>query len=165
MYPVYEKCLELNVPVTIHTGPEAFPHHGKFALPIYVEEVANDFPQLTIIMAHAGMCWWEEAAAVAAVRPNVYLDIAYWQVKCLSRPVWGFYYQLRTLMDSVGVHKVLFGSDWPACRLIRRVNAINWIKAIRQPPDVIKTMGIEFKPGEINALLGDNAVKLFGIRQ
>lgn len=163
IYPVYEKCLELNVPVSIHTGPEAHPYHGKYAMPIYVEEVADAFPQLTIIMAHSGLCWWEEAVAIAAVRPNVYLDIAYWQIKCLARPIWGFYYQLRTMMDSVGPHKILFGSDWPACRLIKRVNPVNWVKAISQPPELIRNMGIEFTHNEIDALMGRNAMYLFGI--
>ena len=163
VYPLYKKCQELGIPISIHTGPEAPPHHGKFAHPIYVDEVADDFPGLKIILAHAGMCWWEEAASIAALKPNVYLDIAYWQVKSLSRPVWGFYYQLRWLMDTAGPHKVLFGSDWPALRLVRRVNTVNWVKLIKQPPDEAKAMGIDFAPEEINGLLGDNAVKLFSL--
>ena len=162
--PVYRKCQQLGIPVFVHTGPEIMPFDAKYTQPIFVDEVAHGFPDLTIILAHAGLCWWEEAATLSRTNPNMYLDTAYWQVKALGGgPGWEVFRQLRWVMSIAGRNKLLFGTDWPALRLVERVNHPNWIKLIKNPPPDVKKMGIEFTEVEINNFLGDNAARLFGI--
>lgn len=85
-YPLYEKAQELGAIVLCHTGPEGFPFHTKYCEPKYLAEVAVDFPDLKIIMAHAGYCWWPEAATIASLHRNVYLDLAQWQPTMVRQP-------------------------------------------------------------------------------
>ena len=161
---LYAKCQELGIPVMIHTGPDVIPYQGKYGMPIYLDEVANDFPDLKIIMAHAGSCYWQEAAFIAQNKENLYVDLAMWQPTVLRNPVANFYRPLRAMIDTAGRSKVMFGSDWPALRMIRRLPHAAWVKAIKEPPPEVKEAGIEFTEEEINGVLGDNAAKVLGLK-
>jgi len=114
-YPIYEKAVELGVPVLFHAGTTGagagLPGGGRFRLdytrPIpYIDDVAYDFPELTIIMAHPGWPWVEEQIAVLLHKGNVYLDLSGWAPRyfpeTLKREVNG------RLQD-----KVFYGSDYP----------------------------------------------------
>lgn len=160
VYPLYQKALELGIPVAIHTGAETPPRRSKYARPEYVDDVAVDFPDLTIIMAHAGLLWWWEAISVAAFKPNVYLDLAGWQPRLRRRPL-EFYSALRTILNLVGHSRILFGSDWPVLKL--NVSQADWVKAFKEPPPSIKVAGIEFTLEEMAAILGGNAARLLGL--
>ena len=114
-YPLYEKCQELGVPLLMHTGFAAagvgMPGGGGFKLkysrPIPgVDDVAADFPDLTIIMAHPAWPWVEEQIAVALHKPNVYIDLSGWAPRFI--PVVLVRETNTRLSD-----KVLFGSDFP----------------------------------------------------
>ena len=114
-YPLWEKCVELDVPVLFHTGHSGrgsgLPGGGglklKYAAPIpYIDDVAADFPQLTIIMAHPGWPWQEEQLSVARHKGNVYIDLSGWAPK----------YFPQSLISQGGnllQDKLLFGSDYP----------------------------------------------------
>ena len=163
-YHVYYKLQELGIPAWIHTGPEIAPLYSKYTQPIFMDEVANEFPGLTIIMAHGGLCWWEEAAVLTSEKPNLYMDTAYWQIKGLGRgPEWEMYRQLRWVMTMAGKKKVLYGTDWPATRLVKRVNYSNWLERLKNPPDIVKQMGIEFTEEEMELFLGGNAARMFNL--
>lgn len=119
MYPIYAKAQELEIPVLFHTGNQF--HSGtklKYCLPIYLDEVAVDFPNLKIIMAHFGFPWVGEAIAIIQRNPNVYFNIAGWAPRHLPE-------MLIRYMDSVISHKALFGSDFP---LISRKRIIQELK-------------------------------------
>jgi predicted TIM-barrel fold metal-dependent hydrolase len=160
VYPMYEKALELGIPVMVHTGPEPKPLYSRHCQPVYVDDVAADFPDLTIILAHAGLsAWWQEAAGIASVAPNVYLDISGWQAMARLRPL-EFYTILRSLISTVGARRILWGSDYPALRLLLSESA--WVKAITDPPEIARQHGITFVPEEVSAIMGDNAARLLG---
>jgi predicted TIM-barrel fold metal-dependent hydrolase len=159
-YPIYEKALEYGVPVLLHTGEVLKPLHFKYCQPIYVQEVAMDFPDLPIILAHAGGCWYPEAVAICANATNVYLDLSVWQARLL-RPV-NFYKALRTLLDSVSWQRVLFGSDYPFLKLL--INQERWVKAFTGIPDSVKGQGIRFTDEEIAGIMGGNAARLLGLQ-
>jgi predicted TIM-barrel fold metal-dependent hydrolase len=158
-YRLYAKCEAERLPVVIHTGHELGPFKSAPARPILCDRVAADFPDMTIVMAHAGMGWWEEAASIASAHPNVYMDIAYWQQKYLKSPAL-FGEQLRRTMDIAGSDRMLFGSDWPAMRKVKRVAPDKWVSILqqlaREPLE-----GWAFSEEEIRALLGGNATRLF----
>jgi len=157
-YLMYEKALELGIPVMVHTGPEPKPLYSRHCQPVYVDDVAADFPELTIILAHAGLsAWWQEAAGVASVAPNVYLDISGWQVMARLRPL-EFYTALRSLINTVGARRILWGSDYPALRLL--MSAAAWAKALTDPPEVARSHGISFTAEEIAAIMGENATRV-----
>jgi len=160
-YPIYEKALEYGVPVLLHTGEVLKPLYFKYCQPIYVQEVAMDFPDLPIILAHTGGCWYSEAVAICNNATNVYLDLSLWQRRLL-RPL-EFYRALRTLLDSVPWQRVLFGSDYPFLKLL--VNQERWVKAFTEIPDSVKEQGIEFTEEEIAGIIGGNAAKLLGLTE
>jgi len=160
-YPIYEKALEYGVPVLLHTGEVLKPLYFKYCQPIYVQEVAMDFPDLSIILAHTGGCWYSEAVAICNNATNVYLDLSVWQPRLL-RPL-EFYRALRTLLDSVSWQRVLFGSDYPFLKLL--INQERWVKAFTEIPDSVKERGIEFKDEEIAGIMGGNAAKILGLTE
>ena len=161
VYPMYEKALELGIPVMVHTGPEPKPLYSRHCQPVYVDDVAADFPDLNIILAHAGLsAWWQEAAGVASVAPNVFLDISGWQPVARLRPL-EFYATLRSLIDTVGAKRIMWGSDYPALRLL--MPEADWAKAIVEPAEVAQEKGISFSEEEVAAIMGDNAARLLSL--
>jgi predicted TIM-barrel fold metal-dependent hydrolase len=160
-YRLYERCAELGLPVVIHTGQEIGPLRSDCTLPILCDQPANDFPELTFVLAHAGMAWWQEAAEIAWHHHNVFLDIAYWQAKYLRSPE-RFAQELRGLISTAGRQRVMFGTDWPALRTVRRVRHAEWVGVLQRLADE-PLGGSSFDGEEIDLLLGGNAERLLGL--
>jgi len=114
LYPVYEKVTELGIPVMFHSGVKS-PTEGtrvKYCQPIYLDDVTVDFPDMTIIIAHAGYPWVEETILVGLYSPNVYVDIS-----TLNQIEGALGYEavlptIRRLTASLGASRILFGSDF-----------------------------------------------------
>lgn len=106
LYPLYAKAAELNIPVFLHIGSSTLPGMRlKYARPIYLDDVAVDFPDLTIIMIHAGRGYdYEAAFCLARLHPNMILDITGLPPNRLLQ----YFPELERLAE-----RVLFGSDWP----------------------------------------------------
>ncbi len=105
-YPVYAACCEAGVPFCTqigHTGPLMPSEVGR---PIYLDQVAIDFPELVIVGGHIGYPWTDEAIAVATKHENVYLDTSAYTAQRYPRA-------LVDYLRSNGRRKVLFGSNWP----------------------------------------------------
>ena len=105
-YPVYTACAELGVPFCTqigHTGPLMPSEPGR---PIYLDQVALDFPELTIVGGHIGYPWTEEAIAVATKHENVYIDTSAYVIKRYPS-------ELLRFMRGHGARKVLFGTNYP----------------------------------------------------
>ena len=105
-YPVYVACCELGVPFCTqigHTGPLMPSEVGR---PIYLDQVAIDFPELTIVGGHIGYPWTDEAVAVATKHANVYIDTSAYTVGRYPP-------QLVAYLKTHGRTKVLFGSNYP----------------------------------------------------
>ncbi|HXQ94678.1 MAG TPA: amidohydrolase family protein [Thermoplasmata archaeon] len=103
---IYAACERLRVPVIVHTGTSVFPGaRNRFADPMLVEDVAIDFPELTIVLAHGGRPLWTDHASFLARRfPNVYLELSSVPPSKLLE----YFPNLPKLAD-----KTVFGSDWP----------------------------------------------------
>lgn len=103
---IYRTCERNRVPVMVHTGTSVFPGaRSRFGNPMDLDDVAQDFPELTIIMAHGGRpLWCDEAFYILRRHSNVYLDISGIPPKRLLE----WFPRLSEIQD-----KVLFGSDWP----------------------------------------------------
>ncbi len=162
-YPLYERCQKLGLPVLFHTGAaRALPMCSRFGQPIYIDDLAVNFPNLNLIAAHmGGHGWWKEALMMASWRPNVYLDISAWQRELVLWPL-EFYRILRLILDSTARDRVLFGSDWPILKTI--LSEKSWVSSLREPDEAIARAGFTFTKEEVNALLGGNAARLLGLQ-
>lgn len=114
-YPLWERCAELGLPLLFHTGQTGVGGRTaggggvklKYCRPIpHIDDVAADFPELTIVMAHPAVPWQEEQLSVALLKDNVFMDLSGWSPKYF-RPILVQY--ARTILQD----KVLFGSDYP----------------------------------------------------
>ncbi|HXB99444.1 MAG TPA: amidohydrolase family protein [Terriglobales bacterium] len=104
---IYRAAEANGIPVMFHTGTSIFPGaRNKYGDPIYLDDVAVDFPKLKILLAHGGRPLWMDTAFFLLRRhPNVYLDISGIPPKALLK------YFPR--LDEIA-HKTLFGTDWPS---------------------------------------------------
>jgi uncharacterized protein len=109
-YPIYAKCCELNLPYMLQVGQNLIYQKDvrlpSVARPILLDQVAIDFPELTLIGIHVGTPWADEMIAMAWKHENVFIGIDAYAPKHLPA-------SLVHYMDSYGSHKVLFGTDWP----------------------------------------------------
>lgn len=148
-YPLYELLQSHGIPALFHSG-QAGTGAGtkggggirlKYSNPIHLDDVAADFPDLPMVIAHPSFPWQEEALAVATHKAQVYIDLSGWSPKYFP-PILIQY--ANTLLKD----RMLFGSDFPM------ITPDRWIA------DLEKT-GIrdEVKPG----ILKDNAIRFFGL--
>jgi predicted TIM-barrel fold metal-dependent hydrolase len=159
VYPVYKKCVELGIPVNFHTGPQPYPFKSKCGHPKYIEDVADDFPELTIHCTHAGDVLYMEMLALAKAHQNVIVDFASWQrwLGGSRTTALSLYRTMRIFMDMLGP-RVMFGSDFDG--KLGESGYCDWVKALVDIPSWVKEAGIEFTKDEMDGFLGGNAVKL-----
>lgn len=114
VYPIYEAAQELGLVVLFHMGftgiaagaPGGLGLKLKYGQPMLIDDVAADFPELTIIAAHPGWPWSDEVLAVSQHKGNVFVDMSGWAPKYFPP---NFVQYARTLLQN----KMLFGTDWP----------------------------------------------------
>jgi predicted TIM-barrel fold metal-dependent hydrolase len=113
-YPLYEVIAEAGLIALFHSGttgigagmPGGGGVHLKYSDPMRVDDVAADFPELDIILAHPSFPWQDEALAIAVHKPNVYIDLSGWSPKYFPE-------NLIQYTNTRLKHKMLFGSDYP----------------------------------------------------
>ncbi|OEV30850.1 amidohydrolase [Streptomyces nanshensis] len=150
-YPLYEAIEELGVPALFHTGQTGIgagvPGGGgirlKYSNPMSVDDVAVDFPELRIVLAHPSFPWQDEALAVATHKPYVHIDLSGWSPKYFPP-------QLVRYANSLLKDKVLFGSDYPV------ITPDRWLSDFEK---------LEIKPEVRPRILKENAARLLGLRQ
>jgi predicted TIM-barrel fold metal-dependent hydrolase len=106
-YPLYAKCVELGVPVSMQVGHSAEHMPNELGRPIHLDTVALDFPELKLIGAHTGWPWTEEMISLAWKHENVYLGIDAHHPKYLEPTLLHF-------MKTRGQNKVVYGTNYPA---------------------------------------------------
>ena len=157
-YAVLEVANELGVPLLTHCSPLAS-SRAKYAHPIHLDDIALDFPSITIIAAHMGNGWWREWAALAQYKKNICGDMAMWQLMAVSRPAL-FRRYLREILDIVGAEQVLFSTDGPVFE--PHISNRRWVEMVKALPQESDD-GIRFTEEEVNAILGGNAARIFGL--
>jgi len=130
---IYEEAQRLRLPVMIHTGTSVFPGaRSRTGEPMAVDDVAVDFPDLTIILAHGGRPLWMDQAFFLVRRfPNVYMDVSSIPPKAILR-------HFPRLAEVAG--KVLYGSDWPAPGVRSMGDNLRDFRALDLPPDALEKM-------------------------
>ncbi|MGQ0814603.1 MAG: amidohydrolase family protein [Gemmatimonadota bacterium] len=107
VYPLYEICSSAGIPVLLHIGSSVIEGTRlKYCDPIHIDDVAVDFPDLIIVMAHGGRgFWYDQCAFLASHFRNVYIDLT----GLVPQQLPHHFPRLERLAD-----KIVFGSDWPA---------------------------------------------------
>jgi predicted TIM-barrel fold metal-dependent hydrolase len=148
-YQLYEVIAHHKLPAIFHTG-----HSGigtgmrggggmrlKYSQPIHIDDVAVDFPDMTIILAHPSWPWTDEALSMALHKPNIYIDLSGWMPKYFPPQIVQY---ANTQLRS----KMLFGSDFPLIQPER------WIAQFRE---------VGFKEEVHELILKQNAMKVLGL--
>lgn len=147
-YEMYQAIEEEGAIALFHTGQTGVGSgmrggmgmRLKYSNPVHVDDVAVDFPDLKIILAHPSFPWTEEGLMVATHKPNVYIDMSGWSPKYFPEIFIKY-------ANSILKKKMLFGSDWPA------ITPDRWLKDFEEIP--IKD---EVRP----LILKENAMRLLG---
>ena len=142
LFPFYELARDLNVPVQFHTGTSIFKgSRVKYGDPLLVDDVADAFPTLKIILEHGGRPFWYDRAAWMLTRhPNVHIGLAGIPAKQLL----AHFPKLEHYSD-----RFVFGSDWPGLPDIRSL-AERFAK-------------LPLRPGTVEAILWGNGARLLGL--
>jgi uncharacterized protein len=148
-YPLYEVIAEHGLIALFHTGQTgvgAGTRGGggirlKYSNPLHLDDVAADFPDMDIILAHPSFPWQDEALSIAVHKPRVYIDLSGWSPKYFSP-------QLVQYAGSLLRHKVLFGTDFPV------ITPERWIRDFE---------GLAIKPEVRPLIMKDNAARLLGL--
>jgi predicted TIM-barrel fold metal-dependent hydrolase len=148
-YPLYEVIAEAKLPALFHTGHSGIgsgmPGGGgirlKYSNPMHVDDVAADFPEMPIVLAHPSFPWQDEALSIAMHKPEVYIDLSGWSPKYFPP-------QLVRYANTLLKRQVLFGSDFPM------ITPDRWLRDFD---------ALEIDPEVRPLILKDNAARLLGI--
>ncbi|MEU2238189.1 amidohydrolase family protein [Streptomyces sp. NPDC018338] len=148
-YPLYAALQELGVPALFHTGqtgigaglPGGRGIKLRYSDPMLLDDVAADFPGLTIVLAHPSVPWQDEAISIATHKANVHIDLSGWSPKYFPP-------QLVRAAGSFLRHKVLFGSDFPV------VTPDRWLADFD---------ALDIKPEVRPLILKENAARLLNL--
>jgi hypothetical protein len=149
-YPFYELIEEARLIALFHSGttgigagmPGGGGVHLKYSNPMCIDDVAADFPDLKIILAHPSFPWQDEALAICVHKPNVYIDLSGWSPKYFPP-------NLIQYTNTLLKNKMLFGSDFPL------ITPDRWISDFEK---------LDIKEEVRPLVLKENAAKLFGLR-
>jgi predicted TIM-barrel fold metal-dependent hydrolase len=148
-YPIYEAIDAAGVPTVFHTGqtgigaglPGGRGIKLRYSDPMLLDDVAADFPAMTVIMAHPSVPWQDAAISIATHKSNVYIDLSGWLPKYFPQQlVHAASRQLR--------HKVLFGSDYPV------ITPDRWMASFDE---------LDVKPEVRPLIMKENAVNVLGL--
>jgi Predicted metal-dependent hydrolase of the TIM-barrel fold len=144
-YPFYAKAIELDVPVQMQVG-HCLRYSDEAPLrsvgrPITLDTIACDLPEAKLVGIHVGWPWTEEMIAMAYKHPNVYIGTDAYAPKHLDP-------KLIHYINTFGRDKVLFGTDFPVITPQRAVQEFE---------------AMDIRPESLDALLGGNAARLYGL--
>lgn len=143
IYPYYAKCCELDIPIMMQVGHNLVYQKDRrlpsVAKPILLDQVAIDFPELTLIGIHIGVPWTDEMISMCWKHENIYTAGDAYAPKHWPK-------QYVHYANSFGMSKVLFGTDWPVIDPERAVKEVN-------------ELGL--KPEAHKLLMRDNALRVF----
>jgi predicted TIM-barrel fold metal-dependent hydrolase len=145
-YPLWSAICDLGVPALFHTGqtgigaglPGGRGIKLRYSDPMLIDDVAADFPRLTVVLAHPSVPWADSAISMATHKSNVYIDLSGWSPKYFPPA-------LVRAANSYLQDKVLFGTDYPLLTPQR------WLKDFE---------ALDLKPSVRPKILKDNAVRL-----
>ena len=139
-YPLYAKCVELDLPISLFTGIPGPRLDAESQNPIYLDRVCRDFPTLGIIMTHGADPWWGTAMRLMIKYPNLYMMTSAWMPKYLPD-------ELLHFMNTRGRDRVMWASDHPVLDMGRCLDNTDEIAG-------------RLRPGVMEAYLYENAKRV-----
>jgi predicted TIM-barrel fold metal-dependent hydrolase len=120
LVPVYEYLQKRNIPLTMHMGT-TFARQAPVDMgrALHVEPIALKYPDLTMVLAHMGHPWYDDAIVVARKQPNVFLEIS-----ALCYRPWQYYNILISAQEYKITDKIYFGTDFPFARVDESVDGL-----------------------------------------
>lgn len=142
-----------DAPVLTDAKPIRAPLKSEYIHPIHLDEVVSDYPDLTLVAAHAGLEWWRDMLVVNSNNLNTGLriDISSWQKQAQQDPA-EFARILREFIDNIGSKRIHWGTDLPGPK-------VDWLSFIWSLPDT-KPGGVQFNREEIKNIVGEAASPL-----
>jgi predicted TIM-barrel fold metal-dependent hydrolase len=148
-YPIYSAIAEAGVPALFHTGQTGIGSglpggHGvklRYSDPMLLDDVAADFPDLTIVMAHPAVPWVDAQIAIAQHKANVYIDLSGWSPKYFPPQL------VRAISRQLST-KALFGTDYPY------IDADRWRRDFET---------LDMKPEVLPLIFKENALRVLKI--
>lgn len=149
-YPLWEACAEHGLVTLFHTGqtgigaglPGGRGIRLRYSDPMLLDDVAADFPELTMILAHPSVPWVDASISIATHKANVFIDLSGWSPKYFPP-------QLVRAIGSILKDKTLFGSDFPL------ITPERWMSDFA---------ALDVKPDAVPLILKDNAIRVLGLR-
>jgi predicted TIM-barrel fold metal-dependent hydrolase len=138
-YPLYAKCVELDMPISINTGIPGPPVPGECQHPMHLDRVCIDFPQLRLCMAHGADPWWSVAIRLMIKYRNLHLMTSAYAPRYFPQ-------ELLHFMNTRGQDKILYASDHPVLSMERCVR---------------EAQELDLREGVLDKFLYANAERLF----
>lgn len=133
MWPFYEKACELGVPLTIHTGMAyVMPQPTKYTLPILLDDILIDFPDLKIIAYHMGWPYHEELFGLAGKHKNLYISMS-GIIGWLQRAPYRGYHMIGQALQWAGPDKIVMGLDLAFDDMPR---IVDWVRNLEMPEEL-----------------------------
>jgi predicted TIM-barrel fold metal-dependent hydrolase len=138
-FPLYVKCIELDLPISINTGLPGPPVPGECQNPLHLDRVCFQLPELKICMAHGADPWWNVAIRLMIKYRNLHLMTSAYAPRYLPP-------ELIHFMNTRGQDKILFATDHPVLSFERCIG---------------EAQQLELRPGVLDKYLRANAERLF----
>ncbi len=153
-YQIYEYCQRQGLPIISHmatTFSSGVPL--EYARPAHMDQVACDFPDLKIVLAHMGHPWEGETLAAIRKQPNLYADVS----ALYYRP-WQFYNMMRLAIEYRAESNLLFGSDYPATTTADSIQGLHGVN------EILGESGLPAIPmSVVDDIIHRNSLELLGI--
>ncbi|MFQ6111802.1 MAG: amidohydrolase family protein [Nitrospinota bacterium] len=160
LWPFYRKCQEMEIPVFIHLGLTVRIGMNKYCLPILLDDICTDFPELKVVAFHHGYPYNEEVDILAWKHPNLYIGLSGILGWLYHAPV-KLQHIIGHTMTIVGPDRFVFGTDWPATDPVQSVQAI---LNLEMPEEMQDGWGYPPITKEVKAkIFGENLAKMIGI--
>jgi len=151
--PIYELCQKYDIPAVFHSGDTLAGYVSnpkvKYSHPIHIDEVAADFPNLKLVIAHMGNPWLIDCAEVLYKNPNVYADMSGLVIGDELQTAYGemMKKRIKELIEYTAPEfKLLYGTDWPLCHMKQYIEFAN---------------NLDLKKDDLEKLFSGNAKKIF----
>ncbi|GKX32698.1 MAG: amidohydrolase [Rhizobiaceae bacterium MnEN-MB40S] len=147
-WPIYAKCCELDVPITLQVGRQSPRSGGKLCgRPVWIEDAAFEFPELKLIGLHIGIPFDFEMTSAAMSYENVFI-IADAHPPSSWSPHFVDYLSRPSLANKDGIKKVMWGTDWPVQELGQSISEVR---------------ALDISEEAMEGLLGANAVRILNL--
>lgn len=157
-WPFFQKAQDLGVPVIVHQSwTTTVDAPMAFQRPAQLDDVGRDFRDLTVVVAHLGVPWVDEAMCLVAKHDNFYADLSFWTI--LERPEVILMQLLRCPGYGCTYDRIMWGTDYPLTTPAESLRIFR-----EELPAAAERMGLPMLPDEaIDAILGGNAARLYGL--